>query len=204
MRRHLSVWIAACLAAALAAPASASASVTITLKDDNSFNPRSATLDLGAGSFDWRWGPGGAGTIERHNVRQDVGLFDSGEPVSSKPAGFSVTASAGSYPYFCIIHLGMEGDVNVRPVLDPSDTGRGPIRVAWASATTTTGDSYDVRFRSGKKWEKWKRDTPRVSGVFGKNRKPVKVKGGRRYKLQARSRDGEDRSEWSPTLVVER
>jgi plastocyanin len=203
MRRYLA-WIAVGLAAALAAPASASASVTITLRDENTYNPRSATLNLGEGSFDWQWGPGGAGNIERHNVRQDVGLFDSGEPVSSNPAGFSVSASAGSFPYFCSIHLGMEGDVNVRPVLGASDTGQGPIPVVWASAEATIGDSYDVRFRARKKWKKWKRDTSRLSGVFGKKKKPVKVKGGRRYEFQARSRDGKDRSEWSPTLVAER
>jgi plastocyanin len=202
MRRCLGAWIAVVLATS--APASASASVTITLQDDNSFNPRSATLDLGAGSFDWQWGPGGAGTIDRHDVLQDVGLFDSGQAVSTNPAGFSVTASAGSYPYFCSIHLGMDGDVNVRPVLGSTDTGNGPIPVAWGTADATAGDSYDVRFRAAKKWRKWRRDTARLSGVFGKRRKPVKVKGGRRYKFQARSREGKDRSEWSPTLVVER
>ena len=58
--------------------------------------------------------------------------------------------------------------------------------------------------KMSKKWTKWKRDTARLSGTFGRKRKPVKVKGGRRYKFQARSRDGKGRSEWSPTLVVQR
>jgi hypothetical protein len=58
--------------------------------------------------------------------------------------------------------------------------------------------------KKSKKWTKWKRDTARLSGTFGRKRKPVKVKGGRRYKFQARSRDGKGRSEWSPTLVVQR
>ena len=191
--------------AALAAPALASASATITLQNDNTYNPRSATLDLGDGSFDWAWGPGGAGTIELHNVVQDAQLFSSGEPTASDPDGFSVTASAGGYEYFCQIHLGMEGDVNVRPVLGASDTGAGPIQVAWATATTTTGDTYDVRYRSGKRWKTWKEDTGKLSGVFGKRKKPIKVKSGRSYRFQVRSRSGNKRrSDFSPQLVVDR
>ena len=129
----------AALAAALAAPSVASASTTITIQDTNSYNPASATLDLGDGSFDWEWAPGGAGTVQPHNVVQDDGLFSSGEPVSADPDGYSVTASAGGYPYFCQVHFGMEGDVKVRPVLGPSDTGRGPIPVMWAAADHDDG-----------------------------------------------------------------
>jgi plastocyanin len=204
IKSHVIVATAA-LAAALAAPSVASASTTITIQDTNSYNPASATLDLGDGSFDWEWGPGGAGTVEPHNVVQDDGLFSSGEPVSADPDGYSVTASAGGYPYFCQVHFGMEGDVKVRPVLGPSDTGRGPIPVMWATPTTPTGDSYDVRFRTGGKWKKWKSDTSRPAGTFGKKKRPVKVKSGRSYRFQARSRSGKKtRSEWSPELVVDR
>ena len=201
----------AALAAALAVPSVASASTTITVEDSNTYNPASATLDLGAGSFDWEWGPGGSGTFDRHNVVQGdafgsgSALFDSGEPVSSDPDGFSVTASAGRYPYYCEIHVGMEGEVSVRPVLGPSDTGQGPIPVMWATPTTTTGDSYDVRFRTGGKWKKWKSDISKPAGTFGKKKKPVKVKSGRSYRFQVRSRSGKKtRSEWSPELVVVR
>jgi plastocyanin len=205
MKRYLTLCIAAGLAAALAAPAVSHAQSTITLQDDNTFNPPSATLDLGAGTFDWEWGPGGVGTLDLHNVVQDDGLFSSGDAVKSDPDGFSVTASAGAYPYYCDIHIGMEGDVNVRPVLGPSDRGQGPIAVTWATAATTTGNSYDVRFRSGKKWEKWKSDTSKLAGTFGKKKKPVKVKSGRSYRFQVRSRSGKkSRSGWSPELVVER
>jgi plastocyanin len=204
--------VATAALAALAPPALASSSTTITIEDTNSYDPASATLDLGEGSFDWDWGPDGSGTFEPHNVVQGEAfdtsggaLFDSGEPVSSDPDGFSVTASAGGYPYYCTIHFGMEGDVNVRPVLGPSDTGQGPIPVMWATPTTTTGDSYDVRFRTGGKWKKWKRDTSRPRGTFGKRKKPVKVKSGRSYRFQVRSRSGKKtRSEWSPELVVDR
>jgi plastocyanin len=209
MKRYLIIWIAAGLAA-LAAPAVASAATTITIQDDNTYSPESATLDLGAGSFDWEWGPGGAGTFEDHNVVQGETfspgkpLFDSGEPVKARPEPFSVTASAGSFSYFCQIHVGMVGDVNVRPVLGPSDTGAGPIAVAWADATTTTGSKYDVRYKAGRKWKTWKKKTGKLSGSFGRNKKPAKVKAGRRYQFQARSRAGKDRSDWSPKLIVQR
>lgn len=191
------------VAATLAVPASASA-LTITIGDDNQYAPASATQDLGAGSFDWEWGPGGAGTFEQHNVIQDEGLFDSGEATTLDPDGFSVTASGGTYPYFCEIHVGMIGAVSVKPVLGPSDPGGGPIHVSWATPATTTGDSYDVRYRSGKKWKKWKKDTGKASGVFGKKRKPVRVKSGRTYRFQVRSRSGKRRSDWSPELAVQR
>jgi hypothetical protein len=197
----------ACIAAGLAVvglPASASASATITLTNDNTFSPPSAGLNLGEGSFDWQWGPGGSGLLNLHNVVQNDSLFTSGDPVASRPGGYSVTASAGTYPYFCVLHFGMEGVVSVTPVLAPTDAGHGPIRLSWASADTTTGDGYDVRYRTGKKWKTWKKDTGKLSGVFGKRKKPVKVKSGRSYRFEARSRSGKHRSEWSPELVVER
>ena len=52
----------AAVAVLLAVPAAASASVPITLLDNNTYSPPSAALDLGDGSFDWQWGPGGVGT----------------------------------------------------------------------------------------------------------------------------------------------
>jgi plastocyanin len=203
MRRRVIV-CAAVAGAALAVPAAALGQTTITIGDDNLYAPPAATQDLGAGSFEWEWGPGGVGNVEEHNVVQDAALFDSGEPTRRDPDGFSVTASAGSFPYFCEVHIGMVGEVAVAPVLGPTDSGRGPISLAWASAATTTGDGYDVRFRTKRKWRKWKKDTGKLAGKFGKRRKPVKVKGGRTYRFQVRSRAGKRRSGWSPELVVER
>jgi plastocyanin len=199
MRRYLTLCIAAGLAAALATPAVSHAQTTITLENTNTFNPRSATLDLGAGSFDWEWGAGGVGTLELHNVVQDDGLFSSGPPVTSDPDGFSVTASAGSFPYFCQIHIGMEGDVNVLPVSGAATKKGAPV--TWATDLTISGNRYDVRYRAGKKWKLWQKNTSKLSGTFGRKGKPVKLK--KRVKLQARSRAGKARSDWSPTLVLE-
>jgi plastocyanin len=127
-------------------------------------------------------------------------LFSSGDAVSSDPDGFSVTASAGSYPYFCQLHFGMEGDVNVGPVAAAALGASGGTRVTWADATTTTGNRYDVRYKAGKKWRPWQNKTSKLSGTFGRSGKPVKLK--KRTRLQARSRFGKSRSGWSPTLVL--
>ena len=187
--------------AILAAPASASA-IPITI-GDNFFDPSKSTQDLEDGTFDWRWGPDGLGTADIHNVVQDDELFRSGEPVSSDPDGYSVTASAGKYPYFCQIHVGMEGVVGVRPVVDTEASTRSArgTRVSWASDATTTGSKYDVRYRvAKKKWKLWKKGTAKTSGVFSKQFPKGKASG--KVKLQARSKSGKDRSEWSPKLKL--
>jgi len=206
LRHYLTIGFCAALLAIFALPAIAPASVTITVEPvpgDDVYTPSSATLDLGDGSFDWLWGPNGDGAADVHNVLQNDALFASGEPVTSQPP-FSVTASAGSYRYFCVVHLGMTGDVNVRPTLGASDTGKGPIALSWASASTTTGNKFDVRYSTGGKWKPWLKKSKKLAGKFGKRRKPAKVKKGRTYEFQARSRQGSDRSDWSPPLVVER
>jgi plastocyanin len=195
-------------AAILAAPAAASA-VTITVEPapfSNSFAPANSTLDLGGGSFDWEWGAGGVGTEEPHNVVQGDAfaprkpLFDSGEAVTDRPGGFSVTASAGSFPYYCDVHLGMVGKVAVRPVGEPKGKA---AKLSWASAETTTGNRFDVRYRAGKKWKLWKKKTKKTGGKFGRKGKPVKL-GRKAVKVQARSRAGKARSGWSPTLKLAR
>lgn len=192
-------------AAVLAAPASASVGIEV---GDNFYDPRKATLDLGDGSFDWTWGTNGT-TANQHNVVQDEGLFDSGPPVTTMPGGFSVTASGGSFPYYCTLHgapggIGMAGVVKVRPVA--GEKQGGGVRVSWASDETTTGTKFDVRYqarsRKGKKkWKPWRKKTKKTSGVFGRKKEPVKL-GNKPVKLQVRSRQGKARSDWSPKLKL--
>lgn len=203
LRRHLAAGVVAALGAALAVPGAAGAATTITLLDDNTYSPRNATQDLGEGGFLWEWGPGGVGTIERHDVRQDRGLFDSGAPVTQKPDGFSAVPSAGSFPYHCSIHLGMDGNVRVRPVAGGKTKGKG-VRVSWASAETETGNRFDVRYRAGKKWKLWRKKTRKQAGAFGRKGKPVKLKKKKAVRLQVRSRAGKRTSAWSPPLRVRR
>jgi plastocyanin len=207
LKRHLIASIVAA-AAMLAVPTAASA-VTITVEPapfDNGYSPQSATIDLGGGSFDWEWGPGGAGADDLHNVIEGDGfgsgrpLFNSGEAVADLPGGFSVTASAGSFPYYCEVHFGMVGDVAVRPVGEPRGEG---VRVTWASAETTTGNRFDVRYKAGKKWKSWKKKVKKTGATFGRNGKPAKL-GNKAVELQARSRAGKARSDWSPTVKLEK
>jgi plastocyanin len=207
LRRHLTIGFVAAAFAAVLAPASALASVTITVEPapgEDVFSPSSATLDLGDGTFDWQWGPNGQGATDQHNVLQQDALFTSGEPVPSRPP-YRLAASAGSYFYYCTIHVGMNGDVNVRPALTGASAASSSdwIDFGWATEATTTGSRYDVRYRTGKKWKTWLKKTKKKSGKFGKRKKPVKVKKGRTYEFQARSRQGSVKSGWSPSLVVE-
>ena len=167
MRRYLAIGFLAAVLAAVAVPATALASVTITVEpapDEDVFTPSSATLDLGDGTFDWQWGPNGEGAVDQHNVLHTDALFSSGEPVPSRPP-FSLAASAGSYAYYCTIHVGMDGDVNVRPVLTGSDGGKGPIAVSWATPATTTGNKFDVRYSTGGKFKTWLKKSRKLSGI---------------------------------------
>ncbi len=204
MKRRLTIGILA-VAVAAVFPTGALASETITIEPTpgaNAYAPASATVDLGD-TFTWQWGPDGKGATDSHNVIQNASLFTSGLPVESQPP-YTLTASAGSYHYLCAVHLGMEGDVAVRPALAGADTGSGPIAVSWATSSTTTGNRFDVRYRTGKKWKTWQKKTQKKAGKFGKKKKPAKVKKGRTYEFQARSRQGKHKSAWSPTLIVTR
>jgi plastocyanin len=174
--------------------------------DDNFFTPAAPpTRNVVAGaSFQWQ---SGASTVHPHNVRQDSKLFYSGA-LTSAPINYSVSASAGTYHYYCELHGsptgGMAGVVKVRPVFAASPTG-APFTVTWALSGTTTGNQFDVRYRIGTSgtWKLWKNDTATRTGVFGQNGQPVQVVLGRTYQFQARSqKDPTKPSGWSPTLTV--
>jgi plastocyanin len=188
---------------ALAYASVASAAATQIQVGDNFFAPRTApTRKLSAGSsFQWQRPLGG----NPHNVRQDFKLFYSGGTTSG-PINFSVSASAGTYHYYCELHrsFGMDGVVKVRPIFATNPAG-APFTVRWALPGTTTGDQFDVRFRVGTSgaWTLWRNDTSARSGVFGRNGQPVQVRPGRTYQFQARSQKVPTQpSGWSPTLTV--
>jgi plastocyanin len=194
---------------ALAYASVASAAATEIKVADNSFSPRTPparNLATGA-SFHWQRA---AGSTLPHNVRQNFKLFYSGAATSG-PINFSVSASAGTYHYYCEVHGsasgGMDGVVKVRPKFGSNPTG-APFTVVWAlpgTTGTTTGNQFDVRFRVGTSgtWKLWKNDTSARSGVFGQNGQPVQVMLGRTYQFQARSQNTPTQpSGWSPTLTV--
>jgi plastocyanin len=143
-----------------------------------------------------------------HNIRQDAGLFRSGNPTTG-PINFSVNASAGRYHYYCEIHGsragGMAGVVKVRPVFKAAPTGN-PFTVIWADSATNTGKAFDVRYKAGTgAWRIWKNDTAQFKAVFGQRSKPVRVRPGTRYQFQVRSEQATNHAKlsgWSPTLKV--
>jgi hypothetical protein len=79
-----------------------------------------------------------------------------------------------------------------------------PFRVLWAAPESETGKRFEVRYRAGKgEWETWLEDTSRRSAVFGRNRKPSRIRDGVEFRFEARTlRTKRKRSGWSPPLVI--
>jgi plastocyanin len=209
MKRYLLIGATAAL---LAVPALAfgRATTTVTVEPNpNSFTfePKTVTKNVGAGAIHWRWGTDGS-TFSFHNVRQDVKLFYSGRLTTTDSNGYTVVPSAGSFHYYCEAHGtrtgGMAGTIKIRPqIFNKTDTSFG---VRWSPATGDTGGKFDVRYRvdSGA-WKVWKNDTTAAQATFGLNGKPVTVRAGRTYDIQARSEKSRDTSKfsgWSPLARV--
>jgi plastocyanin len=205
MRRYLLIGTAAAL---LAIPALAFGRATTTITvSDNTFTPKAVTKTVGTGAVHWRWGANGR-TAFPHNVRQDDKLFYSGPLTNSKPAGFTVVPSAGGFHYYCELHGtrsgGMAGTVKVRPaIVNPTASSFG---VRWSTGSNDTGNAFDVRYRvDGGDWRVWKNDVKTAQAVFGANAKPVRVRPGHTYDVQARSEKASNpkkRSKWSPRVRV--
>jgi plastocyanin len=208
MRRYLLVGAAAAL---LAVPAlafgRATTTVTVEAGGANAFGPQNVTESVGAGSIHWQWDTNGS-TFASHNVRQDDKLFYSGKLTTSEPAGFDVDPSAGKFHYYCELHGsrngGMEGTIKIRPAI--FDQTAKSFGVRWSTGSDDTGDAFDVRYRvDGRKWKMWKNDVTRAKAKFGAKRKPVRVRGGHTYDIQARSekkKKTKKRSKWSPRARV--
>ena len=192
---------------ALAYASVASAAATQIQIKDNFFAPRTPpTRNLATGaSFHWQRAPG---STLPHNVRQNLNLFNSGAATSG-PINFSVSASAGTYHYYCTVHGaasggGMDGVVRVRPIFAAAPDG-APFTVRWALTGTTTGNQFDVHYRVGTSgtWKIWRNDTTARAGVLGQNGQPVQVLPGRTYQFRARSQKTPTQpSGWSPILTV--
>jgi plastocyanin len=173
--------------------------------DDNTYAPDNPPLKpLAAGpTFNWKTAPT---SDRRHNVREDHKLFFSGA-LTTAEINFSVSASAGTFHYYCELHgdevSGMDGFVRVRPTSSPGPAGN-PFQVNWALPGTTTGNRFDVRYRQGTTgpFIMWRNDTSARSSVFGQNGQPVAVVVGRKYQFQARSQNvPANPSGWSPALT---
>ena len=167
-------------------------------ENGTSFSPDRVRVGPGG---DVRWSKGAGGLM--HNVREDGGLFRSGEPTAG-PIDFSATFSAGTFHYFCEIHGGesggMDGVVKVPPRTRKAPAGP-PFTVAWASSGSETGDRYDVQYRvAAGPWRFWHRDTSARRGTFGSKGEPKAVRSGTSYSFRARSGDGSAESRWSPKV----
>lgn len=208
---------AAAWAALCAGAASAAAETTITVEPspaNNAFSPETVESTLSEAQFRWIWGAGGAGSVNPHDV-QDTATFGklifSGPPKNS--GQFRITASAGRFPYYCSVHpVEMRASLAIRP--EAAAGYPKPFRVSWGSPETETGKRFDVRYKVDgsaarargarrSSWRTWREDTKSFSGVFGRRGKPERVRSGRTYRFQARSKNGNrNRSGWSPTLTV--
>jgi hypothetical protein len=189
-----------------------SAATIVEANGQDKFSPSVAEYIVISNQFIWYWGTDGGGTTAReHEIRQDKGLFRSpGGPRTSFPGvppGFVVSASAGTFPYYCTVHggpggQGMSARIRTYPV--PFDTTDDEVGVKWADPSNTTGDQYDVRYRVGDgNWRDWKRNTAKLELVFGKNDKPIDVRDGKTYRFRARSEKSSNpakHSGWSGVL----
>jgi plastocyanin len=208
MRRYLLIGATVAL---LAVPALAfgRATTTVTVESGglNQFGPKTVTKNVGAGAVHWRWDTDGT-TFGFHNVRQDSKLFYSGQLTKSKPAGFTVVPSAGSFHYYCELHGsgtgGMDGTIKIRPLIFNKTASSFGVR--WSPGTGDTGGRFDVRYRvDGGAWKIWKNDVTSTQATFGASNKPVHVAPNHIYDIQARSEKSTNTSAvsgWSPTARV--
>lgn len=204
MKRYLTI---AALAAGLILPAvsPAAPAVRAISVNDNFFDPAFPAASNFATGSDFHW-TRAAGSSAQHNVRQDQLLFRSGNPTTG-PIDYTITASAGTYHYFCEIHgsaaFGMQGRIRIRPA--KSNVNSSSFVVTWASAATDTGDRFDVRYRiDGGSWADWKKNTAGFSATFGAGGDPVTVMPGHSYQVEARSKKAgtTSKSKWSPPVTV--
>jgi plastocyanin len=179
----------------LAADPVAAATRNVEATEDKTFSPSAVTSTV-AGSVHWFGTQGGT---QEHSVRQDAGLFDSGNPQIG--LNFTRKFSAGTYPYHCEKH-GVAGGTMVGTVKVPPEVVSAPAGLAftvkWAAAGTNTGNSFDVKYRvASGPWKTWKNNTSAKSMVFGKGG-PVAVARGKTYSFQVRSGTGAKESLFSP------
>jgi plastocyanin len=112
MRRAGLACLVAVAAAALAPAGARAATVPVNL-EFQAFAPQAVDV-LPGDTVEWS-----NGSVRRHTVTANDGSFDSGDLFEGGTFSRQFDA-AGAYPYHCTVHLGMNGEVDVRPViLDP-------------------------------------------------------------------------------------
>lgn len=139
-------------------------------------------------------------TSGSHSVHQLVNLFDSGSPTSAA-FQFQRVFSAGTFKYVCEVHSFMDGTVKVPVTVLPDGGIDGFPLIRWASASSNTGNRFDVQYKVGSgKWKTWLTDRRTKQAIFGDD-DPVELKVGTTYRFRARSQKGTNAtrvSNWSP------
>jgi plastocyanin len=207
MRRYLLIGAAATLLAIPALATGATTTITVAPNNSNTFGPKAVTKNVGAGSIHWQWGTNGT-TFAAHNVRQDNKLFYSGPLTNSKPSGYTITPSAGTFHYYCELHGsptgGMAGTISIRPTIFNKTVSS--FGVKWSPGTNQTGNRFDVRYRvDGGTWKTWKNDVTTAQAIFGASNLPVHVAPGHTYEVEARSEKATNLTKpsgWSPLARV--
>jgi plastocyanin len=101
-------------AVALAAPAARASTVDISIHDFQ-FGSANAIVTVNAGdTVRWTNNDGDAHTVTSGPDRAADGKFDAGNLDPGQIFSFTFT-TAGSYPYFCNYHFGMESSIEVLP-----------------------------------------------------------------------------------------
>lgn len=186
--------LAVALVGLLATSVSA-ATTEVGATDNRVFVPGNVTQAVG-GSVHWAGTP--AVSTEEHSVRQDAGIFDSGNPTVD--LNFTRKFSAGTFAYHCEKHgdQGMVGTVRVPPQTLAGPTGL-PFTVRWAAAGTNTGNRFAVQFRVGSgPFRTWFASTSARSAVFGARNRPVRLVRGRTYAFRVSSGSATTKSAVSP------
>jgi plastocyanin len=192
--------LAVSLAVGLIGPAVATSEVVEI--SGTSFSPKTVSSLPPGGVVTWEY----AGGDLSHNVKQNKGLFRSGDPTDGV-IDFSRTFSAGTFPYKCEVHAssGMTGKVKI-PV-SASVNEADLYVVEWAVDGSNTGGKFDVQYKVGDgNWKNWLQNTTKLKKVFGKDGSPVAYDDSKTYSLRARSQKGTDAdgkvSGWSPPLSI--
>ena len=124
------------------------------------FYPSTVTVRRG-GTVVWDWTG-----LESHTATDEsgMGLFDSGLAHPGDPSFPFVFDAAGSYPYVCTLHEGMDGTVHV-PIR--ANRAEGGITVTWSTQAPPAGFVLDVQARRGDhRWRSWLEGATDASGLY--------------------------------------
>ena len=94
-----------------AATSAAAAPAEIVLKNF-AFSPKELTVPVGT-TVTWTNQDSAPHTVTAGQRGSPSGLFDSGQLTAGKSFSFTFS-QAGTYPYFCSVHSGMDGTITVK------------------------------------------------------------------------------------------